>query len=61
MCRCSLGNGRQRRRYRECCRMLEFLLETFESYKWSYTYWHYYKGMLDDPLAGRWCVRIPKP
>lgn len=30
---------------------VKFLLETFEKYKWSYTYWHYFKGLLDTPLA----------
>lgn len=39
---------------------VEFLLETFESYKWSYTYWHYYKGLLDDPLAGTLVRPYPK-
>jgi len=30
---------------------VEFLLETFEKNKWSYTYWHYSKGVMDSPLA----------
>ncbi|MEI6580080.1 MAG: cellulase family glycosylhydrolase [Eubacteriales bacterium] len=30
---------------------VEFLLETFEKNKWSYTYWHYSKGVLDSPLS----------
>ena len=30
---------------------VRFLLETFENYKWSYTYWHYFNGLLSAPLA----------
>lgn len=30
---------------------VEFLLETFEKNKWSYTYWHYNNGILEAPLS----------
>ncbi len=30
---------------------VEFLLETFEGNKWSYTYWQYFNGVLDAPLS----------
>ena len=39
---------------------VRFLLETFEKYKWSNTYWHYYKGLLDDPLAETLVRPYPK-
>lgn len=39
---------------------VRFLLETFEQYKWSYTYWHYFNGLLDTPLAAVLVRPYPK-
>jgi len=39
---------------------VRFLLETFEKNKWSNTYWHYYEGILDDPLAQTLVRPYPK-
>lgn len=39
---------------------IEFLMDKFDSYKWSNTYWHYQEGFTDSVLMKVFCRPYPK-